>query len=194
MKRIELPLILVFVLLSLSACQSPVTPTEAIQPLDTVAPTATPILATSIPTSKLTPAPTPTTENFPIPETRSGQACLVAELPLIEDFGGRIERLAWSPIGEALAYVALDEMHEGALWLAEAPDFDRPQRLTRPASSDSDLVEDEIKVEGYLYWWVNDGWSYDDQCDDSNLTSSRAVCRTYGGGNTNKSSNSNYDG
>ena len=60
------------------------------------------------------------------------------------------------------------------------------------SQSESDLVEDEIKVEGYLYWWVNDGWSYDDQCDDSNLTSSRAVCRTYGGGNTNKSEGFHY--
>jgi len=147
MKRIELSLILIFVLLSLSACQSPVTPMETTQPLDTVAPTATPILATSTstPTLMLTPASTPTMENFPTPETRSGQACLVAELPLIEDFGGRIERFAWSPIGEALAYVAPDETHEGALWLVEAPDFDM-SRLTCPASSDPTWSPDGTRL------------------------------------------------
>ena len=44
------------------------------------------------------------------------------------------------------------------------------------SESDSDLVEDTIKVEAFLYW----GTQLDDQCDDENHWSSHAACRTYG--------------
>jgi hypothetical protein len=47
------------------------------------------------------------------------------------------------------------------------------------SESDSDLTEDMIKVEAYLYWVL----SYDlleDQCEDTNNWSSHAACRTYG--------------
>jgi hypothetical protein len=50
------------------------------------------------------------------------------------------------------------------------------------SESDSDLTEDFIKVEGYLYWWVGGGWSLEDDCEDPNTNSSHAACRTYGGG------------
>jgi len=50
------------------------------------------------------------------------------------------------------------------------------------SESDSDLLEDRIKVEGYLYWEVGGSWHYDDQCTDDNYWSHHAACRTYGQG------------
>ncbi len=52
------------------------------------------------------------------------------------------------------------------------------------SESDSDLIEDRIKVEGYLYLWVSGGgyWALEDNCEDDNNFSSHAACRTYGGG------------
>ncbi len=49
------------------------------------------------------------------------------------------------------------------------------------SESDSDMIEDEIKVEGYLYWWVG-YWSFEDYCVRDNQWSSHAACRTYGSG------------
>ena len=59
------------------------------------------------------------------------------------------------------------------------------------SESDSDLVEDQIKVDGYLYWWVG-YWSLDDHCQDNNSWSSHAACRTYGGGSQNKQNGYHY--
>ena len=47
------------------------------------------------------------------------------------------------------------------------------------SESDSDLLEDRIKVEGYLYW-ANNGLLLDN-CADDNSWASHAACRTYGG-------------
>ncbi|MEA3309742.1 MAG: hypothetical protein U9Q70_09565 [Chloroflexota bacterium] len=44
------------------------------------------------------------------------------------------------------------------------------------SESDSDLLEDRIKVEGYLYWEVGGSWYYDDQCTDDNNWSHHAAC------------------
>jgi Tol biopolymer transport system component len=93
-----------------------------------------------------TPLPTPTTGDVPPPETRPGQACLVAELPLLENHQGRVRRFAWSPTGEALAYVAPDETHAGVLWLAEAPDFDSPQQVARPANNNPTWSPDGTRL------------------------------------------------
>ncbi len=59
------------------------------------------------------------------------------------------------------------------------------------SESDSDLVEDRIKVDGYLYWWVG-YWSLDDHCQDDNSWSSHAACRTYGGSSQNKQNGYHY--
>ncbi len=50
------------------------------------------------------------------------------------------------------------------------------------SESDSDLVEELIKVEGYLYWWAGGQWNFEDDCEDSNTYSSHAACRTYSPG------------
>ncbi|MCZ2154248.1 MAG: hypothetical protein LC114_10195 [Bryobacterales bacterium] len=49
------------------------------------------------------------------------------------------------------------------------------------SESDSDLTEDHIKVQAYLYWWLNDHWSLLDSCVEDNYWASHAACRTYGG-------------
>ena len=59
------------------------------------------------------------------------------------------------------------------------------------SESDSDLVEDRIKVDGYLYWWAG-YWSLDDHCQDDNYWASHAACRTYGGGASNKQNGYHY--
>jgi len=128
----------IFVLLVISACQGAVTPTETAQPTDTVVPLATSIPPTPTPrsTPTLAPSPTPARWNFPTPDAQPMPACLIAELSLLDDSEGRTKRFAWSPTGEALAYVAPDEEHEGALLVVAAPDFDSPHRLALPALSD----------------------------------------------------------
>ncbi len=78
--------------------------------------------------------------------TQPAETAPVAELPLLEDFAGRTKRFAWSPTGEALAYVAPDEAHEGALWLVTAPDFGSPQLLARPALSDPTWTPDGTQI------------------------------------------------
>jgi hypothetical protein len=51
------------------------------------------------------------------------------------------------------------------------------------SESDSDLVEDFIKVEGFLYWVISeDNRQLEDDCADPRSYSSHASCRTYGGG------------
>lgn len=49
------------------------------------------------------------------------------------------------------------------------------------SESDSDLVEDQIKAQGWLYYKLEDTWYYDDDCEDLRTWSSHAGCRTYGG-------------
>jgi hypothetical protein len=47
--------------------------------------------------------------------------------------------------------------------------------------SDSDLTEDRIKVEGFLYYLLSGTYYYDTQCLDDKTTSMTAVCATVGG-------------
>jgi hypothetical protein len=63
------------------------------------------------------------------------------------------------------------------------------------SESDSDLVEDSIKVEGYLYWKNNseDDWIFEPPpCEDPNTQSYHAACRTFGGGSINKQNGYHY--
>jgi hypothetical protein len=60
------------------------------------------------------------------------------------------------------------------------------------SESDSDLVEDQIKVTAFLYWWVNNHWSLDDSCEDPRTWASHAACRTYGGGSLNRQDGYHY--
>jgi len=46
------------------------------------------------------------------------------------------------------------------------------------SESDSDLVEDQINVDAFLYW----GSLLEDTCTDHRTTTSHAACRTYGSG------------
>lgn len=71
--------------------------------------------------------------------------------------------------------VAVTAIDKGLLLLAYRSGC--THRVT--SESDSDLVEDLIKVEGYLYYWLSGQWQYDDQCGDQHSTSSHAACRTY---------------
>ncbi len=50
------------------------------------------------------------------------------------------------------------------------------------SESDSDLIEDHIKVDGFLYWWVGGSWSFEDDCSDPRDFATHAACRTYGSG------------
>ena len=47
----------------------------------------------------------------------------------------------------------------------------------------SGLIENEIKVEGYLWMWWPDIqlWQIEDTCEQPHTNSSSATCRTYGG-------------
>jgi len=54
---------------------------------------------------------------------------------------------------------------------------------TYSSESDSDLVEDSIKVEAWLYWvHGEDNRSIEDDCEDPRTYSSHAGCRTFGSG------------
>lgn len=46
------------------------------------------------------------------------------------------------------------------------------------SESDSDLVEDMIKVQGWLYWIVGGSECFDDSCVDTQYISTHAACRT----------------
>lgn len=63
---------------------------------------------------------------------------------------------------------------------------------TYTSESDSDLTENQIKVEGYLYWYVGGQWYFDDSCVDDNTWASHAACRTYGGGSENRQDGYHY--
>ena len=63
------------------------------------------------------------------------------------------------------------------------------------SESDSDLVEDLIKVEGYLYFkskWEDDWLFEPPACEDPNEYSYHAACRTFGGGPINKQDGYHY--
>ena len=51
------------------------------------------------------------------------------------------------------------------------------------STTNSGLIENEIKVEGYLWMrWPNvQRWYIEDTCEQSHTNSSSAACRTYGG-------------
>jgi len=46
------------------------------------------------------------------------------------------------------------------------------------SESDSDLVEDKIKVEGFLYWVISGEDFYETWCEDPRTWSTHASCRT----------------
>jgi hypothetical protein len=46
------------------------------------------------------------------------------------------------------------------------------------SDSGSDLAEDQIKVEGFLYYLLSGTYYYDDQCSDNHYDSSHASCST----------------
>jgi hypothetical protein len=48
------------------------------------------------------------------------------------------------------------------------------------SESDSDLTENRIKVEAWLYYWFSSQWNHEDDCVDQNYWSSHAACSTTG--------------
>ena len=144
--------------LSLYACQGGVTPTITVTPtiaVDSIA-TATPVSSLALPI--ITPSSVPPTSIFAVPSLLPSQAQLIAELPLLDDLGGRVRRFDWAPTGESLAFVAPDgslASFAGALMLIRAPDFDRPQPLALNAIRDVTWSPDGARV-AFVGWRAAD--------------------------------------
>ena len=144
--------------LSSYACQGRVTPTVTVTPtiaVDFIA-TATPVSALASPT--ITPSPAASPSILAAPALLPSPAQLIAELPLLNDFGGRVRRFDWAPTGEALAFIAPDEElapFAGALMLIAAPAFNRPQPLALNAIRDVTWSPEGAQV-AFVGWRAND--------------------------------------
>lgn len=67
---------------------------------------------------------------------------------------------------------------QGAGTEADAMSSDRRGETFQNASeSDSDLIEDQIKVDGFLYIQSGGNWYYDTQCGDAKQWATHAACR-----------------
>jgi len=133
----------IVIVLGLLACQGSISqPAPSLSGEPTV---TTPPAGTTTPTTP--PHRIPST--FINPHTIPPQACLLADLPIINGTLSQLHRFAWSPTGDGLAYVGPAEPADsltGPLMLVAAPRFDTPQPLASSAAGDPTWSPDGSQI------------------------------------------------
>lgn len=132
---------LVVISLGLLTCQGPAPRSTSML---TVVPTLTHSLPL-LPSSSISASATVPSAPRVIPS----QACRLADLPIANEMLWQLDRFAWSPTGDRLAYVGPAESADaltGSLMLVTAPHFNTPQPLAPSAVGDPTWSPDGSQI------------------------------------------------